>query len=327
MANISVIIPTYNRADLVTNAIESVLCQTYRDFEIIVADDGSTDATRMHIEPFMDKITYLYQENRGKSVAINRAMEKASGKWIAILDSDDVWLPDKLESQVEALQKVGQDCGLCFTDGVVVNNQNMKGGLFEPSGIKLQNDYGRIEKPTSFVLDPIYEHRIYIQTTLIEKKLLERVGGFDPKLRIGEDIDMIFKISMQTNFAYVNKIMINVDRTPHRKQGLIEIIKEDPQTALTCFQHMYENWIYLGKNLKEDLQKIIRTRLAGVHNRWANWYITEEHPQQALEELSKAFKLSGRYVLIVKKIIFRLAPSISRHIYRMRAMKQTKDVI
>ena len=179
MVNVSVIIPTYNRADLVANAIESVLCQTYRDFEIIVADDGSTDATRARIEPYMDKITYFYQENEGKSVATNRAMERARGKWIAILDSDDVWLPDKLRFQFEALQNVGEGCGLCFTDGVLVNNPNMKGGLFERSGIKFQNEYGRIENPTSYRIRPrLRSHRIYVQTTLIEKKLLESSRRF-----------------------------------------------------------------------------------------------------------------------------------------------------
>jgi len=321
MVNVSVIIPTYNRADLVTNAIESVLCQTYRDFEIIVADDGSTDDTRARIEPYMDKITYFYQENEGKSVATNRAMERARGKWIAILDSDDVWLPDKLKFQIEALQNVGEGCGLCFTDGVLVNNPNMKGGLFERSGIKFQHEYGRIENPTSFVLDPIYEHRIYVQTTLIQKKLLEGVGGFDPKLRVVQDVDMMFKISMQTNFVYVNRSLIKIDRTPNQMR-LIEMIKQDSQMALTGYQHMYENWTNLGKNLQADLQKIIRTRLADVHNRWANWHITEERPQQALEELSKAFKLSRRYQLLVKKLIFRFVPSISRNVYQKRAMKQ-----
>ena len=327
MVNVSVIIPTYNRADLVANAIESVLCQTYRDYEIIVADDGSTDATRARIEPYMDKITYFYQENKGKSVATNRAMERARGKWIAILDSDDVWLPDKLSFQFEALQNVGEGCGLCFTDGVLVNNPNMQGGLFERSGIKFQHEYGRIKKPTSFVLDPIYEHRIYVQTTLIQKKLLEIVGGFDPKLRLAEDVDMMFKISMQTDFVYVNRSLIKIDRTPHRKQGLLEIARQDPQTTLTGYQHMYENWTSLAKNLQADLQKIIRTRLADVHNRWANWHITEERPQQALEELSKAFKLSGRYMLIVKKLIFRFVPSISSYVYQNRSLKQTRQVV
>lgn len=321
MVNVSVIIPTYNRADLVTNAIESVLCQTYRDFEIIVADDGSTDATRDRIEPYMDKVTYFYQENKGKSVATNRAMERARGKWIAILDSDDVWLPDKLKLQFEALQNIGEGSGLCFTDSVFLNNPKLKGSAFELYGRKFQNEYGRIEDPTSYML-MVPLHGIFIQSTLIEKTLLDAVGWFDPKLIVGEDTDMIFKISMQTSFVYVNKPLINIDRTSHRKVGLVEIFKQDPQIALTCRQHMYENWILLGQNLQVGLQNIIRMRLAGVHNEWANWHITEERPHQALDELGKAFKLSRNYRLLVKKLLFRYIPSISRHVYKKRAMKR-----
>jgi glycosyltransferase involved in cell wall biosynthesis len=250
-------------------------------------------------------------------------VERARGKWIAILDSDDIWLPDKLKLQIEALTNVGEGCGLCFTDGLFVNNPNMKCGLLENSGIKLQHEYGRIEKPTSFILLPRYHNRIYIQTTLIEKKLLEAVGGFDPKIKLGEDMDMIFKISMQTNFVYVNKSLIKVDRTPHRNQGCLEIYTQDPQTALAGFQHMYENWTYLGKNLQPGLQKTIRTRLACVHSSLANWHILEGRPQEALEELSKAFKLSGRFRWVVKKLLFRFIPSISRQVYQIRTGKDS----
>ena len=93
--------------------------------------------------------------------------------------------------------------------------------------------------------------------------------------------------------------------------------------ALSGFQHMYENWTYLGKNLQFDLQKIIKNRLACVHSMWANLHITENRPQKAMEELSKAYKLSGNYRFLVKKLIFRLIPSISCHVYQKRAMKRT----
>jgi glycosyltransferase involved in cell wall biosynthesis len=324
MAYVSVIIPTYNRADLVANAIESVLSQTYKDFEIIVVDDGSTDNTRSRIESYMGKINYYYQNNKGKSVATNLGIERALGKWIAILDSDDVWLPEKLKFQLEALINVGDGCGLCFTDAKFVNNPNINGSAFERIGKKYPMDYGRIENPTSYVLSA--PHGIYIVTTLIDKKLIESVGGFDPKLRVGQDTDMIFKISMQTNFVYVNKSLVEIDRTLHRKQGNIEIYRKDLQLALTCRQHMYENWYALGQILKYDLQKKIRIRLAGVHNDWANWHIINDRLQRALEELEKAYRLSSSYRLQVKKFIFRYFPSTSRIFYKKRGMKATQNI-
>lgn len=319
MPNVSVIIPTYNRADLVIGAIESALSQTYKDLEIIVIDDGSTDDTRARIKPYLDKVQYYYQDNKGKSVATNRGIGRAAGKWIAILDSDDLWLPEKLKFQLEALQNVGDGYGLCFTDAQYVNLPNGNGRAFERTGKKYERCYGRIEDPTSFVLSP--PHGIYIQTTVIEKKLIESVGGFDPALRVGQDTDMIFKISMLTKFVYVNRSLVKIDRTPHRKQGNIEVYNKDHRLALTCRQHMYENWTTLGRNLQHKPQKKVRRRLAGVHNDWANWNICNDRPQEALEELSKAFRLSMSYRFIAKILLFRFFPSMSKGIYKKRLIQ------
>src|SRR6056297_2743784 len=97
---ISVIIPTYNRGHIITRAIDSALRQTYRDFEIIVIDDGSTDNTRTVLEPYQDQIKYFYQENRGVTEARNKGIKESYGEFIAFLDSDDYWLPEKLEMQM-----------------------------------------------------------------------------------------------------------------------------------------------------------------------------------------------------------------------------------
>ncbi|MEW6186166.1 MAG: glycosyltransferase family A protein, partial [Thermodesulfobacteriota bacterium] len=97
---VSVIIPTYNRAEFVIQAVESVFKQTFADFELILVDDGSSDETRAALEPYSDCITYLYQSNRGVSSARNLGLKIAQGKWLAFLDSDDLWLPEKLEGQM-----------------------------------------------------------------------------------------------------------------------------------------------------------------------------------------------------------------------------------
>ena len=91
---VTVVIPTYNRAHLIKDAVESVLNQTYQDFELIVIDDGSTDNTREVLAVYKDKLTYIYQENQGRSSARNHGIELAQGEYIAFLDSDDVWFPD-----------------------------------------------------------------------------------------------------------------------------------------------------------------------------------------------------------------------------------------
>src|SRR5262245_2656991 len=116
MPIVSVIIPTFNRAHLILNAIHSVFAQTYRDYEIIVVDDGSTDDTVDRLKPYMNRIRYVYQENQGASAAQNKGVELAAGKWISILASDDEWLPTKLEKELNALTTFGNEFGACFTD-------------------------------------------------------------------------------------------------------------------------------------------------------------------------------------------------------------------
>lgn len=101
---VSVIIPTYNRAEFISDAIESVLNQTFEDYEIIIVDDGSTDNTKQIVQSYTSKVKYYYQEQSGVSSARNYGIKAATGEYIAFLDSDDQFLPQKLEKQVEVLE-------------------------------------------------------------------------------------------------------------------------------------------------------------------------------------------------------------------------------
>ena len=105
MCLISVIIPTFNRVEFISEAIDSVLSQTYSNFEIIVVDDGSTDNTKQLLTKYGSRITYDFQENKGVSSARNKGLDIAKGEWIAFLDSDDIWLPEKLSLQMQDLEQ------------------------------------------------------------------------------------------------------------------------------------------------------------------------------------------------------------------------------
>ena len=99
MPKISVIIPTYQHADFLGDAIDSVLAQTYKDYELIIVDDGSTDGTREIVAAYGNQIKYIYQDNRGLSAARNTGILASKGEYIGLLDADDVWLPNKLEME------------------------------------------------------------------------------------------------------------------------------------------------------------------------------------------------------------------------------------
>ncbi len=100
-ANVSVVIPTYNAASWIAETLESVLAQTVQPAEIIVVDDGSTDDTAVVLDPYQNRIRHICQDNAGVSAARNRAIEAANGEFIAFLDSDDIWHPQKLEYQMD----------------------------------------------------------------------------------------------------------------------------------------------------------------------------------------------------------------------------------
>ena len=115
--SVSIILPTYNRADRVGKAIESVLAQTYTDFELLVIDDGSTDETEQVVTGYMDKRVHYYrmEENGGQSKARNCGMQLAQYDYLAFEDSDDLWRPGKLEIQMETMQGAGQDVGMAVS--------------------------------------------------------------------------------------------------------------------------------------------------------------------------------------------------------------------
>ena len=102
---VSVIIPVYNRAQYIKDCLDSVINQTYKAYEIIVVDDGSTDNLREILVPYMDKIQYIYKQNGGPSSARNAGTKVSNGEYIAFLDADDMWLPEKLELQIELLKE------------------------------------------------------------------------------------------------------------------------------------------------------------------------------------------------------------------------------
>ncbi len=181
---VSVVIPTYNYGRFVVEAVESVLAQTYRDFEIIVVDDGSTDDTPARLEPFMGRICYVHQHNQGLSAARNTGILAAKGHWIAFLDSDDQWHPRKLEIQMGYLAG-HPDVDMLATDG-----------LADFSGA-----WPEIELDAAPPAEGIELEDIAIRTrfgpggVVVRKECFDKVGLFDTDLRSIEDRDMWIRIA------------------------------------------------------------------------------------------------------------------------------------
>jgi glycosyltransferase involved in cell wall biosynthesis len=195
MPRVSVIIPTYNRADLIGEAIESVVNQTYDDFEIIIVDDGSADSTKEVVGRFSGPIKYLYQENRGRSCARNKGFEVSSGDYICFLDSDDVLNPRMLEIQVSLLDS-NTDLGFVYSDYQFINRAGEilpKPEVFRAHPLRR----GRIFR---FL---IYFDFIFPSTVLARRDCINKAGLFDPSLDAAEDLDWLLRMTSLYETDYV----------------------------------------------------------------------------------------------------------------------------
>lgn len=178
----SVIIPTYNRAGLVTQAVQSVLSQTLDDHEIIVIDDGSTDGTRRSLQPFRDAIRYFRQENRGLAAARNRGIEEARGEFLAFLDSDDRLEPRMLETVLDTFARYPAAGGVVTAEreidewnrrGDRVFSKRSSGTYFSPTGMLTKDTRIGCGRPA-----------------VVRRRWVETLGGFDEELRCAVDCDL-----------------------------------------------------------------------------------------------------------------------------------------
>lgn len=205
MPMVSVVIPTYNRLPKVKDAIESVLSQTYRDFEFWVVDDGSTDGTGEALRAFGNKIKYISQDNRGASAARNLGARVSRGKYLAFLDSDDLWEPEKLEIQVKCMEENPQ-FPLCYTDEIWIRK-----------GIRV-NPKKRHGKYSGWIFEKCLPLCIISPSSaLMKRALFEEIGGFDETLPVCEDYDFWLRVTCCYPVLFIDKKLI-VKRGGHGDQ-------------------------------------------------------------------------------------------------------------
>jgi len=197
---VSVIIPTYNRAHLIKRAIQSVLNQTYQDFEVIIVDDGSTDNTEKVVKSFNDpRIRYIrHEKNKGAAAARNTGIKAAKGKFIAFQDSDDEWLPEKLEKQMKVFETASAKVGVVYTGFWRIEN-NKK--IYIPFSWVKQKE-GNIHK------ELLKGSFIGLPTVLIKKECFRKGEMFDEKLPRLQDWELVIRLSKYYNFKCVNEPLL-----------------------------------------------------------------------------------------------------------------------
>jgi glycosyltransferase involved in cell wall biosynthesis len=263
----SVIIRTYNRAQLLTRAIKSVLNQTYNNYELLIIDDGSTDTTGECVKQFQDRrIRYHKHEmNLGVCQAANSGIELAQGEFISFLDSDDEWMPEMLENVFDKFQS-DTHIGCVYTS---YSRKNVNG---------VNHEY-RFNLEGNIYKDALKQGYITLPTTLsIRKQCFDEIGGFDLDILVGEDDVMCLKLAKRYKFGLVKKILA--------------IIHCDAGSRVSANKEQYAaDFNLIVNRFKEDIVNYCgHETLARHYVRAGILFVRAKNRKMAIRKLSKSFK-------------------------------------
>lgn len=252
---VSVIVPAFNRAKYIDEAVNSVLNQTYGNIELIVVDDGSTDGTYERLQAYGDRLlllTHPNRANRGQSCSINLGMTRATGQYIALLDSDDYWELDKLRIQVDFLER-HPEFGLVYSNGYYVD---AGGRVLYPYHRK---DHVEPNDPNAVLLDCYMALPV---NSLVRSSVYRQVGGFEESFRASQDHDMLIRIAEVTRFAYIPDFLFS-----YRRHG--ESISQTKQevrwrTGFEILQRARSRYPYRPSTLRKRLA-LLNYRMGQVY--------------------------------------------------------------
>ncbi len=202
---VSVIIPTYNRANTVCRSIDSVINQTYEFIEIILVDDGSTDNTTEKLLAYGERIKIIFQLNKGPSSARNNGANHANGEIIAFLDSDDTWMAEKIERQVKLMMRHGNYVPCCVCNARTITNGVLTLTSFEKSNLRSKLEEGYWLNPAELLATRFL---LFNQVATIRRDVFKKIGGFKEQLRILEDYDLAFRLSLIGPWAYLSEVLV-----------------------------------------------------------------------------------------------------------------------
>lgn len=223
---ISVVIPTYNRQGLVVEAIESVLAQTYSEFEIIVVDDGSTDGTTARLQPYLDRIAYKKQNNQGLAAARNTGIRLTQGEFVCFLDDDDLWEPTKLATQIE-FADAHPEYALLATEIQGIDTEKNKIGKSKSLKYEIRN--GMV------VEHLLFANWIAPSTAMVRRKCLDEVGGFDEDIRsFGEDWVMWMRLASKFPVYFIPEPLVLYRY--HSGQMSLDRPEEQFRSLMLCLQ-------------------------------------------------------------------------------------------
>jgi glycosyltransferase involved in cell wall biosynthesis len=274
MARVSIVIPTYNYARFLGEAIQSVLDQTFNDFELIIVDDGSTDNTREMVSSFKDsRIKYLWQENRGVAAAQNTGIKASHGEFMTILGADDLYLPQSLELKVNLLDSrpnIDLVCSDAFdfsdTTGAII------GRLWHDP--KRPHAWIDPERAARQPLKELLKQGCFImpQTTMVRRRVFDAVGYFDESLKSGEDWDFFVRVVQRFSIGTINEPLTKIR---HHDDSLCGSWDRWYETDVAIANKAIRSYSLSGDNLKLIKRRVARHHFLYGRNAVVNGQTTE----------------------------------------------------
>lgn len=305
MTTVSTIIPTYNRAHFILEALDSVLAQSWPVDEIIIIDDGSTDETATVLRPFASRIKYIWQPNCGPGAARNHGIREARGEFIAFLDSDDIWVNDKMKIQMDFFNEHPH---LDFIFGDMANfsmNDNNDSPEIKNQDIhKYFTDHAtNIER----ILDClIIENVIPTPTVVFRKVCIDQIGFFDENLTIAEDLDFWFKAAQKCRFGFINKVLSK--RRKH-DNNLINDWSRMNFSLLEVLMKLQKS----PRELPLQTEKLLKDKIFRVNYDLASFYLKQKDFDKAYSHFSSnAPTTFTNYKWLLKLFLSFLLRNVSR---------------
>jgi len=277
MPKVSVIIPVYNAETFLSETIESVITQTYADWEIVAVDDGSTDRSgeilRKYEQRLPQKFHVIVQQNSGTSAARNTAIKASKGEYIAFLDHDDLWLPEKLEKQVELLDS-NKKRGMVYSDNYVIDSN---GNLKKKSLLPYRTFRGCVFN------ELFHRNFIALLTVVIRKEVLNKVGMFNPKYKIAEEYDLFLRIAEHYLIDFVEQPLAKYRVHDESVSKNIELsVDEDLQ--------IMGYWLNKKPKLKRELRGKIQLKKARLCYNVTAYYFSKHEYKKAIKGIYKLCK-------------------------------------
>jgi glycosyltransferase involved in cell wall biosynthesis len=303
MSFVSVILPCYNGERWIKETIESVLAQTYVNFELLIIDDGSTDSSKEIIKSFeTDKrLHYINQSNRGFSAAINRGIKESHGYVLGFIGQDDLWLPDKLELQIKYLQK-HSEIDIVYSNYFCIDSNGefkgeIKGG--DP-GCSSRED---------LIIHLFLENFVGFETVLIKKRCISTCGYFDERMVAFSDHDLWLRVMERFNIGYLDENLVK------------KRIHELQLSKTRIFFAIKDEFLIIKKAtaLHPFLKNAVKKKLMSLHYSLGVLFLTTGNRERAKQELLESFKCQP---WAVKSIGVCLSPYLYK--FMVKTYKKTR---